>query len=109
MTKNALARMILLAGLSGLACCSSSGRGSKETASEMALSVRLNSLEERVAYLENAVSRSSNSAVGQKSPQYENGRGLGLTDPSPETPSDQQEYERQVQALCAAKGVDCTM
>ena len=112
-TRNALGYVsaVFLAGLLGLAGCSSST--SKETDAQRDMSAQLNLLEERVEYLENA----ANHPLGVQSTRSSTGDDPGETMTNSSEPTaagaanvafDQQEYERQVQSLCASKGVDCS-
>ena len=103
------ARALLLTGLLALAGCHATPTGSNETETQAALSLRLDSLEARVSSLE-AQMRNRDSVQHSQSAVESGTEDNDTTsaDPAQNEAFDDQDYQREIQALCAAKGVDCS-
>lgn len=107
------ASIILLAGSIGLTCCHSASTGNNETAAQASLSLRVDSLEARVSSLEGEMKDRAN--LRNREDDVNDGAGTNETASFDSTDNeaaneafDDQDYDREIQALCASKGVDCS-
>ena len=103
----------MLAGLVALAGCHAAPAGSNKTDAQAALSLRLDSLEARVSSLEDQMRnrdslQNSQSAVESGPEENETASADSAQSEPTNEAFDDQDYQREIQALCAAKGVDCS-
>lgn len=115
MARNGLkpARAPLLTGLLALAACHAAPVANNETDAQAALSLRLDSLEARVSSLEDQMRnrdslQNSQGAVESGPEENETASADSAQNGLTNEAFDDQDYQREIQALCAAKGVDCS-